>query len=110
MKPKSRYKKSKCCVYGEKVYAEDVKEKPQVYLLGNNVVIAHPMIEEAREKGKFFHVKTPFDWLIYGELENNFLWIWRFLFTWGWNGKKNTFSVSFYKADMETEVWSIGDY
>lgn len=39
-----------------------------------------------------------------------FLWTGRFLFTWGWNGKRNTFSVSFYKPDFETEVWSIGEY
>lgn len=38
-----------------------------------------------------------------------FLWIGRFLFTWGWNGKKNTFSISFYKPDMETQIWSIGE-
>lgn len=44
------------------------------------------------------------------QLNNQFLWIWRFLFTWGWNGKKNTFSVSFYEEDMETEIWTIGDY
>jgi hypothetical protein len=39
----------------------------------------------------------------------HFLWIWRFLFTWGWNGKKNTFSIAFYQPDMETQIWSIGD-
>ena len=44
------------------------------------------------------------------QLSWNYLWIWRFLFIWGWNGKKNTFSVAFYKADMETKVWSIGEY
>ena len=42
--------------------------------------------------------------------EHHFLWVGRFLFTWGWNGEKNTFSISFYKPDLETQIWSIGDY
>jgi hypothetical protein len=40
----------------------------------------------------------------------NFLWIGRFLFTWGWNGKQNAISISFYDADLETCIWTIGDY
>jgi hypothetical protein len=42
--------------------------------------------------------------------KDQFLWVWRFLFTWGWNGKKNTFSVGLYRADLETSIWTIGDY
>lgn len=64
-----------------------------------------------------FWFRIHFHWLLWKytnvfvtQIKYNFLWIWRFLFTWGWNGKKNTFSVSFYEEDMETEIWTIGDY
>jgi hypothetical protein len=45
-----------------------------------------------------------------GSLQYQFLWVWRLLFLWGWNGKRNTFSISFYQPDLETEIWSIGEY
>jgi hypothetical protein len=48
--------------------------------------------------------------IIHDAIEYNFLWIWRFLFIWGWNGKKNTFHIAFYKPDQETCIWSIGEY
>jgi len=43
-------------------------------------------------------------------IKYHFLWVWQFLFIWGWNGKKNTFNISFWEKNRENCVWSIGDY
>ena len=72
------------------------------------VIIPDPA-DEAWVKGHLPDNPNFIDKLLH-QIHWKYLWIWRFLFIWGWNGKKNTFSVAFYKPDMETQLWSIGEY